>query len=191
MECFIHAAKTKEQLVGLFLILETGRLEGLHEIQVKIPWRRGGGTLVGRAEEQIAPARRLALQPGQFMFPDVIARHIGVVFTFHQLPEGYVVVAIQLEFVQGFGALLDQRVVVISFRQIQVILVVALIRGDELAAHGAMDFMQHCRHLGKQIVRWVATQVLDLGLVEAQAIPQFPRRGAQRRVNVAVGKAVH
>ena len=62
---------------------------------------------------------------------------------------------------------------------------------DELAADRAPDLAQHGLHLGEQIVVRLAAQVLDARLVEAQAVAQFRRGGAERRVDVLVRQAVH
>lgn len=69
-------------------------------------------------------------------------------------------------------------------------LAVVGVGGDELTAHRPADLAQHGFDLREQIVRRLAAEVLDSRLVQAQAVPQFLRRGAERRVNVLVRQAV-
>ena len=190
-EVLVHAGEAEEQLVGLLLVLEARRLERLQEVQVEIPRRHGGGAFVGRAEEQIAVARRLALRPGELVLPDLEAGDVRFVQTLQQPLERLEVVAVELGGVQAFGALFDEGVEIVGLLQVQVELAVLRVRGDELAAHRAVDLAQHGFHLREQVVRRVAAQLLHAGLVQAEAVAQFLRGGAEGRVDVALGEAMH
>jgi hypothetical protein len=69
--------QTEEHLVVDLVVLEARRIEGLDEVEVKVPLRHGGGSFVGRAEKEVAGARGLVLLPDQFVLPDLVAGHIG------------------------------------------------------------------------------------------------------------------
>ena len=69
-------------------------------------------------------------------------------------------------------------------------LAVVGVGGDELPAHRPADLAQHGFDLREQVVRRLAAEVLDSRLVQAQTVPQFLRRGAERGVNVLVGQAM-
>ena len=71
-------------------------VEGLNEVDVKIPWGRRRGALIGRTKEQVSLARGLALQPFNFVLPYLVASYISLVGAFHDPSERLVVVAVKL-----------------------------------------------------------------------------------------------
>ena len=191
VEGLVATVQSHEHLVGLLLVLEPRRLVGLDEVQVEVPRRHGGGTLVGRPEEQVAAPRRLSVRPNQLVFPNLVAGDVSMVGALHDPAERVVVVAVQLGGVQSFGASLDQGVVVVGLFQVQVVLAVVGVRRYELAAHRLVYLVQDGLDLRQEVVGWVASQVLDAGLVQTEGVPQLLCRGAQVRVYVAGCEPVH
>ena len=184
-ELLVRVRQAQEQLVGLLLVLEVRRIEGLDEVEVEVPRRHRRGALVGRAEEQVALARGLALQPFELVLPDLVAGDVGLVGALHDPPERLVVVAVELRGIEALGPLLDQGVEVVGLLEVQVVLAVVRVGRDELPAHRLEDFPQDGLHLGEQVVGRIAAQFLDAGLEEAEAVAQFLCRRAQGGVDVA------
>ena len=189
-ERIVPALEPEEHLVRLLLVLEGGRLVRLEEVEVEVAWRRRGRPFVRRAEEEIAEPRRPARAPLQLVLPDPVAGDVGGVGALKDAPERRVVPAVELSVVEGLGAALDQGVEVLRLLQVQVVLAVVAVGGDELAVDRPVDLAQHRLHLREQVVGRVAAEVFDARLVETEAVAQLLRRRAERRVHVVVGQAV-
>ena len=184
-ELLVRVRQAQEQLLGFLLVLEMRRVKGLDEIEVEVPLRHRCGAFVGCAEEKVSQSRGLAIQPFDLVLPDLVAGHIGLIRAFHDPSKRLVVVAVELRGIEALGPLLDQRVEIVGLLEVQVILAVVRIGGNELPAHRLVDFPQDGFHLGKQIIGRIAAQLLDARLKETQAVAQFLRRRAQGRVDVA------
>ena len=143
------------------------RVEGLDEIDVEIPRRHSRGALVGRAEEKVSMTCGLAFQPFELVLPDFVAGDIGLVGALHDPFQRLVVVAVELGGIEALGPLLDQGVEVVGLLEVQVVLAIVRVGGDELAAHCLVNFPQNGLHLGEQIVGRIAAQVLNAGLEKA------------------------
>jgi len=144
----IRLFQTQEHLVRFLFVLEVRWVERLDEIEIEVPGRYGGGSLVGCAEKEIALARGFSVQPFQFVLPDPVTRHVGwTVRDFHDALQGFVIVAIELCGVEAFSSFLDQGVEVIRFLEVKVVLPVVVVGGDELPAYGFMDLPQDGFHL--------------------------------------------
>ena len=114
------------------------------------------------------------------MLPDLVSGDVGrLIGAFHDPFQGFVVIPIKLGFIEALCPLLDERIVVIGFLEIQIILAVVWVRGNKLATDGFMDFSQHCLDLGQQIICRVAAKVPDAraGIGTGyRAIPRLWRR---------------
>ena len=187
----VLAGEAKEHLVRLLPVPERRRFMRLDEVQVEVAWRHRGGALVGRPKEQVAAPRRPPFPPLQLMLPDLIAGDVGRVGALQHLPERRVVVAVELRVVERLGALFDQGVVVVGLLEVQIVLAVVGIGRDELAAHRAPYLAQHGLHQREQVVGRIAAELLDLRLIQTQAVAQLRRGGAERGVHVPVRQAVH
>ena len=75
----------------------------MDEIEVKVPWRHGGGSFIGRAEKQISLTRDRALQPLQLVRPDLVTGYIDLIRALHDLFQGFVVVSVHLGGAGGLG----------------------------------------------------------------------------------------
>ncbi len=124
-------------------------IKRLNEKDIEVPrWHRRG-TFVRRAEEKVSLARGLALQPFELVLPDLVAPDIGLIGAFHDPLKRLVVVTVGLRGIETFGPILDERIEIIGFLEVQVILAVVRVGRDELAADGFMDFPQNRLHLGE------------------------------------------
>src|SRR5262249_47060554 len=126
---------------------ESWGLVWLDEIEIEIAWWHRCGSLIGRSKEQVSPTRSLALAPLQLMLPNAIAANISLVRALHHSSQRIVVISIESHCVEALGALLNQRIKVVSFFQIEVILLIIPIRGNELPAYRSVNFSQHCLDL--------------------------------------------
>ena len=125
------------------------------------------------------------------MLPDPVSGDVGrLIGAFHDPFQGFVVIPVKLGFIEALRPLLDERIVVIGLFEIQIILAVVWVRGNELATDGFMDFSQHRLDLGQQIICRIAAKIPNAGLVQAQGIAQFLRCGADWRMNIASGQPV-
>ena len=116
------------------------------------------------------------LRPLQFMLPDLVTGDIGLVGTFHDPLQRFVIVAIELGFIETFSPFLDEGIVVFSLLQIEIPLPVVRIVRDKLPTHCFLDFSQYCFHQSKKIIGGLTAQILDAGLVETKCVTQFCRR---------------
>ncbi len=151
-ELFVRVGQAKEHFIGLLLVLEVRRIERLDEVEVEITGRYRRRALVGSAEEEISLSCCLVLQPFQLVLPDLVAGDVGLVGALHDPFQGLVVVAVELGGIEALGALLDERVEVVGLLEIQVILPVVRVGGDELAADRSVDLAQDRFHLGQEVV---------------------------------------
>ena len=189
-DCVVLTGEAKEHLVGLLLVLVARRIVRLDEVQVEVARRNGRRPLVGRPEEQVAAPGRVTFAPLQLVLPDAVVIDVRRVRALQDALERLVVVAVELGVVERLGAFLNQGVVVVGLLEVEVVLAVVGVGGDELPAHRPADLAQHGFDLREQVVRRLAAEVLDSRLVQAQTVPQFIRRGAERGVNVLVGQAM-
>jgi len=131
------------------------------------------------------------LLPDQFVLPDFVAGHIGGVLAFHDPLERLVIEAVELSLAQAFGPLVDQGVEVVGLLQVEIELAVVSIEGDELAADCLVDLAQDRFHMGLEIlVGFVATQLGDQRIKQAETVAQFLGGCAHGGIDVASGKAV-
>ena len=190
-EARVRAAQVEEDLVRLLLVPEVGRVVGRDEVEVEVARRHRRGPLVRRPEEQVSPARGPARAPFELVLPDPVAGHVGLVGALHHPPQGVVVVAVQPRRIQALGPLLDQGVEIVGLPEVEVVLAVVRVGRDELAAHRAVDLPEHRLHLRQEVVGGVPPEVFDPRLVQAEAVPELFRGGAQAGVDVAGGQPVH
>ena len=101
---------------------------------------------------------------------------------------GFVIVAVQLEIVEGGAAILDKGIEVISFLEVQVKLPIVRIGRDELTAYRLVYFSKDGFHLGKQIIRRISTEFFYARLIKAQPISQFFCGCPQSSIDVSGGK---
>ena len=98
VEGVVAVFQLEEDLVGLLLILEVGRVERLQEIEVEIARRLRRRPLVGSAEEQVAAATGAPLPPLDLMLPDAVARDVRrrIRIFENDPPQGIKIVPIEL-----------------------------------------------------------------------------------------------
>ena len=183
----VAASQVEKHLVGLLSIFVGRRLVRLHEVQVEVARRLGRGALVGRSEEQVAGTGHAATQPGDLVRPDAIPGHVDAVRALQHALQSIEVVAVHLLGRQAAGLLSDQGVVVDVLFQVQVVLAVLGVGGDELAADRADDLLESHLDGAEQEVRVWLRQRHE----QAEAIAQFLGCGAQRRVDLARGQPQH
>src|SRR5207248_41711 len=104
--------------------------------------------------------------------------------------ESLKVCAIELITIEHFGAALDECIIVISLLEVQVVLPVIVIRRDELAVDGSVDFTQDSLYQGEQVVGRNATEILYCVIVETEAITQLLGCRANGSVNIARREAM-
>jgi len=164
----VNVGQTQEEFVGLLLILEVWWVERLDEVKIEVPRRHRRRSLVRGAKEEVSLTGSFMIQPFQFVLPDPVARDVSwQVDALHDLFQSLVVVAVELREIERFCALVDQGVIVVGLLEVQIILAVVRVGRDELTAHRLVDFPEYRFDLGKQVVRWDATQLSDTGLEEA------------------------
>ena len=190
-ELVIGVRQAQEDFVSLLLVFEVWRFKWLDEIDVEIPRRNGRGTFVGCAEEKIPQTGCLTFQPFQFVLPNFVAGSIGLIGTLHDPSQGFVVVAVELGCIETFSPLFDQSIEVIGLLEIEIVLPIIRVGGDELPADGLMDFPQNGLHLGEQVIGWIASQLLNAWLIKTERIPQFLWRGSECGIDVAGGEAMY
>ena len=191
-EGFVLAGEAEEDFVGLFLVGVARRVKGLDEVEVELALGDGGGAVVGRAKEEVTEAASFAVQPFDFVLPDLEAGDVGGdVGTFQDLAERVVVVAVKGAAVEGLGALLNERVVVVGFLEVEEKLAVVLVGRDELAADGLVGFAERGFDDREEIIGGVAAHFRGARVVEAETIAELLRRETERGVQVARGEAVN
>jgi len=185
-ERLVWRLQAEEHLLGLLVVLVVGRLVRLEEVEVEVVDRPGGAALVRRAEEQPAQPVDLALPPLHVVQPDARARNRRLVGALHDLRQGFEVVAVELASAQGLGLLGDQRVEVDVLLQVEVVLTVLLVEGDELPVDGPQDLHQHFfdQRLEERGVLLGGRQD------QAQVVAQLGRRGAEWGEDVPRREAV-
>ena len=153
LELLVAMRQFEKDFIGELLVLEVRRLERLEEVEVEVPWRLRRRTLVGCAEEQVAPAGDLVVPPLDLVFPNLVAPDVGrQVGQFQHTGQGVEVVLVKVRVGQRFGLVLDFGVVVDGLLQVQVILVVLRVVGDELAADRLHDLLEAGFHRRPQEV---------------------------------------
>jgi hypothetical protein len=189
----VRLLQPQEHLVGLVVVLELRRLEGVDEVDVELTFRLRRGSLVGGAEEQVAGAFNTPVLPFQRVLPDQVAGDVGgFVGSLHQGLDRAEVGAVQGVVGQRFGALVDLGVVVDVLLQVEVILFGVGRAGDELAVDGLEDLAQHGFHQRQQVGCWFAAKLRNAGVVQAQGVAQLQRCWPQRDVDVAAcGQTMH
>src|SRR4030066_2274624 len=100
------------------------------------------------------------LDPFQLVMPNLITSYIGLIGALHCPFEGFKVVSVKLRVTKAFCSFFNERIVVIYFLKIYVILAGLRIGGDELATDGFMYFTQNRLDLGKQIISRNTTELL-------------------------------
>jgi hypothetical protein len=78
-EDVVEAFEAEENLVGLALVLEFRRVEGLDEVDIEVALRLGRRAVVGRAKEQVAVALGVPVLPFDLVLPDLLARDVLIV----------------------------------------------------------------------------------------------------------------
>ena len=187
LEVVVHAGEAEEDFVRQAVVGELALLEGLDEIDVEVALGLRRGAVIRGTEEQIAHAFDAALLPLELVLPDLEAGVAQVVAALHQCLDGAVVGPVQRIVGQGFGALIDLRVVVDVLLEVEVILFRVGRLGDELPVDG----LEHLPHDGldhrQQVFGGLARHVFDTRLEQAQGVAQLGGSGADRNVDVATG----
>ena len=107
------------------------------------------------------------------MLPDLVAGNVSLVGTLHDPFQGFIVVAVELGEFEAFGALFDQGVEVIGLFEVEIVLPVVRVGGNELPTDGFMDFTQNGLNLGEQIIGRIAAQFLYAGLIQAESVAEL------------------
>ena len=181
----IAAGQLEKNLVGQVLFLELGRIKGLEEVDVEVAIGLRCWPVVGGAEEEVAAALYLVLNPFQPVLPNLVTGDVGGVGALHQLTHGAVVRAVELFVVEGGDLLVDLGVVVDVLFQVEVVLLCVGSLRNELTVDGLENFAQHGVNLRQQVVCRVAAHLFDAGVVQAQAVSQFGGHQADGDVGVA------
>ena len=166
----------EEHFIGELLVLEVRRLERLEEVEVEIPWRLGGGSFIGCAKEEVAPACDLVLSPFDLVFPNLVAPDVGrLIGAFQHTGQGVEVVLVQLRIGERVGLVLNLGVVVDGLLQVEVILVVLRVVRDELPAHRLHDFFEARFHGGSQEVAGLLRDRGDTGTGRSEVLRRSGR----------------
>src|SRR5205823_3093991 len=117
------------------LIREDGRIVRLDEVEVEVPRRLGGRSLVRGAEEEIATPSRSAFSPLDFVLPDVVARDVlrRCRVLEDDLLERVEVVLVELRIRQTFRLQINQRLEIDVLLEVDEVLAVVAVEGQELA----------------------------------------------------------
>src|SRR5262252_4431078 len=111
------------------------------------------------------------------MLPDLkgppVERHARVFQ--HDLSESAKIRLIQLCLIEAFSAFFNQRVIVISLFEVEIVLAVVRVGRDELTTDSPVDFPQDRFYLREQVVSGDPAKVLDAWLIETQPVAQFFR----------------
>src|SRR3954468_6001780 len=145
VERVVAVLQLEEDLVGLLLILEIGRIERLQEIEIEIACGLRGRALVRSAEEQVPASAGTPFPPLDLVFPNAIAGDVGrgIRVLEDNAPQGIEVVAIQLRVAERLGSLLDEGVEIDILLQVEEVLAIFLVEAEELTAHRAQQLLQH------------------------------------------------
>ena len=188
VERVVAILQLEEDLVGLLLVLEVGRVERLQEIEIEVACGLRGRALVRSAEEQVPASARAPFPPLDLVLPNAIAGDVGRgirVFEDHA-PQRVEVVAIQLRVAEGLGSLLDEGVEIDILLQVEEVLAVFLVEAEELAAHRPQQLLQH--RLDQRAEE--AGVLFGNGQHQAEIVSQLLRRRSNRRVDVGRRQAV-
>src|ERR1022692_35364 len=160
--------EAEKHLVGTLFIRVARRVERLNKIQVKVPAGNRRRPLIRCAKKQIAQATCPVLTPFDFMLPYLIAgdmgRHVGA---FENLAQGLVIETIESAVIQGLRALLDQRIVVVSFLEIEKPLAVVRIGRNKLTADCFVNFAERGFNHREQVLCWLSPKLSRAGMKQA------------------------